>query len=158
MARKAKELSALEVGRLTIPGYHFVGGVAGLILQVTESKARSWILRATVGGKRRDIGLGGFPDVTLAGAREAARISRDKIKAGTDQLKNGQQHVALSPPPEHRQSLLARLPPNISKPTRPAGRTASTQPSGQRRLKATHIRPSESCASQMLKRNTSSPS
>ncbi len=84
MARKAKELSALEVGRLTIPGYHFVGGVAGLILQVTESKARSWILRATVGGKRRDIGLGGFPDVTLAGAREAARISRDKIKAGTD--------------------------------------------------------------------------
>ncbi len=84
MARKAKELSALEVGRLTSPGYHFIGGVAGLILQVTESKARSWILRATVGGKRRDIGLGGFPDVTLAGAREAARIARDKIKAGTD--------------------------------------------------------------------------
>lgn len=84
MARKAKELSALEVGRLTTPGYHFVGGVAGLILQVTETTARSWILRATVGGRRRDIGLGGFPDVTLAGAREAARISREKIKAGID--------------------------------------------------------------------------
>ena len=82
MARKAKELSALEVGRLAAPGYHFVGGVAGLILQVTETKARSWILRATVGGKRRDIGLGGFPDVTLAGAREAARIAREKIKNG----------------------------------------------------------------------------
>lgn len=84
MARKAKELSALEVGRLTTPGYHFVGGVAGLILQVTDTTARSWILRATVGGRRRDIGLGGFPDVTLAGAREAARISREKIKAGID--------------------------------------------------------------------------
>lgn len=84
MARKAKELSALELGRLTTPGYHFVGGVAGLILQVTETTARSWILRATVGGRRRDIGLGGFPDVTLAGAREAARISREKIKAGID--------------------------------------------------------------------------
>lgn len=86
MARKAKELSALEVGRLTAPGYHFVGGVSGLILQVTESKARSWILRATVGGKRRDIGLGGFPDVTLAGAREAARITREKIKNGIDPI------------------------------------------------------------------------
>lgn len=84
MARKAKELSALEVNRLTAPGYHFVGGVAGLALQVLASGARSWILRATVGTRRRDIGLGGFPDVTLAGAREAARNARDKIKQGID--------------------------------------------------------------------------
>ena len=84
MPRKAKELSALEVGRLTTPGYHFVGGVAGLILQVIDSGARSWILRATVGDKRRDIGLGGFPDVTLAGAKEAARNARARILAGSD--------------------------------------------------------------------------
>lgn len=37
-----------------------------------------------VGGKRRDIGLGGFPDVTLANAKEAARAARTKIVAGTD--------------------------------------------------------------------------
>ena len=84
MARKAKELSALEVNRLTKAGYHFVGGVAGLALQVSPSGARSWILRATVGTRRRDIGLGGFPDVTLAGAREAARTAREKIKNGID--------------------------------------------------------------------------
>lgn len=84
MARKAKELSALEVNRLTAPGLHFVGGVAGLSLQVSASGARSWILRATVGTRRRDIGLGGFPDVTLAGAREAARAARNKIKEGID--------------------------------------------------------------------------
>ncbi len=84
MPRKAKELSALEVNRLTAPGLHFVGGVAGLALQVTSSDARSWILRATVGARRRDIGLGGFPDVTLAGAREAARTARAKIKEGID--------------------------------------------------------------------------
>ena len=84
MPRKAKELSALEVNRLTAPGLHFVGGVAGLALQVTDTGARTWILRATVGARRRDIGLGGFPDVTLAGAREAARATRATIKEGID--------------------------------------------------------------------------
>lgn len=84
MPKKAKELSALEVNRLTEPGLHFAGGVAGLALQVTESGARSWVLRATVGKRRRDIGLGGYPDVTLAGAREAARAARAKIKEGID--------------------------------------------------------------------------
>lgn len=84
MARKAKELSALEVSRLKEAGLYFVGGVPGLILQVTGPDAKSWILRAMVGGKRRDIGLGGFPAVTLAGAKDAARVIREKIAAGID--------------------------------------------------------------------------
>ncbi|WP_409375232.1 Arm DNA-binding domain-containing protein [Delftia tsuruhatensis] len=58
MSRKATELGALAVSRLREPGLHAVGGVSGLYLQVTSSGARSWILRATVGGKRRDMGLG----------------------------------------------------------------------------------------------------
>lgn len=84
MPRKAKELSALEVRNLTKPGLHFVGGVAGLALQVTETGAKSWILRAQVGKRRRDMGLGGFPDVTLAQAREEARAARARIRAGVD--------------------------------------------------------------------------
>lgn len=90
MPKKAKELSALEVNRLTTPGMHAVGGVAGLYLQVTDSGARTWILRATVGSRRRDMGLGGFPDVTLAGAREAARVARLKIKDGIDPIDEAQ--------------------------------------------------------------------
>lgn len=86
MARKAKELTAIEIGRLNTPGLHFVGGVTGLAMQVTASGARSWILRAMVGGKRREMGLGGFPDVTLAGAKEAARAARLKIKDGIDPI------------------------------------------------------------------------
>ncbi|MGE4533492.1 tyrosine-type recombinase/integrase [Halomonas sp.] len=70
--------------RLTTPGLYAVGGVAGLHLQVTKSGARSWILRATIGGKRRDLGLGGYPDVTLALAREKARDTREKIAQGID--------------------------------------------------------------------------
>lgn len=97
MPKKAAELSALEVGRLSTPGYHRVGGVAGLILQVIETGARSWILNVTVGGKRREIGLGGFPDVTLAGAKEAARIARIKIKDGIDPVQDARtQRSALA--------------------------------------------------------------
>lgn len=84
MAKIAKELGALEVGRLRSPGLHAVGGVTGLYLQVTATGSRSWVLRAVVGANRRDIGLGGFPTVTLAGAREAARAAREKIAAGID--------------------------------------------------------------------------
>lgn len=86
MPKKAKELSAAEVRRLSKPGLHAVGGVSGLLLQVTATGARSWILRAIVGGKRRDIGLGGFPDVPLAKAREKARDRREQIEAGIDPI------------------------------------------------------------------------
>jgi integrase len=89
MGRKSKELQALAVSRINSPGLHSVGGVSGLALQVTSTGARSWILRVMVGGKRRDMGLGGFPDVTLAGAREAARAAREKIKSGIDPIEEG---------------------------------------------------------------------
>lgn len=86
MARKAKELSPLSVGRLTQPGHHAVGGVAGLYLYVIESGSRSWVLRVMVGTKRRHIGLGGFPDVPLAQAKERARKARDEIALGIDPI------------------------------------------------------------------------
>lgn len=84
MPKKAKEMSAIEVRNLAQPGTHFVGGVAGLALRIKDTGAKSWVLRATIGSKRRDYGLGGFPDVPLAAAREAAREARMKIKAGID--------------------------------------------------------------------------
>jgi hypothetical protein len=98
MPRKARELAPVEVKRLTTPGLYAVGGVAGLHLQVTKSGARSWILRATIGGKRRDLGLGGYPDVTLALAREKARDTREKIAQGIDPVAERQRlrSVALA--------------------------------------------------------------
>lgn len=84
MPKKAKELSAKEVRDLSQTGFYSVGGVSGLHLQIKTTTAKSWILRAKIGSKRRDIGLGGFPDVTLSQAREKAREYKEQIKNGID--------------------------------------------------------------------------
>lgn len=84
MPRKSKPLSALEVGRLTSKGFYAVGTVPGLHMLVSEAGGRSWILRILVGGKRRDIGLGGYPAVTLADAHRLAREARESVRNGND--------------------------------------------------------------------------
>jgi hypothetical protein len=86
MPRKARELSPLEVRRLARPGRWSVGGVDGLALQVTATGARSWVLRITVAGKQREMGLGSFPSVTLAEAREKARTHRAQAQRGADPI------------------------------------------------------------------------
>jgi hypothetical protein len=93
MPRKAPEMTALEVRRLNKPGLFFVGEVPGLAIQVLpraagddREPAKTWILRASIGGKRRDMGLGGFPELKLKDARDAARDARDKIRRGIDPI------------------------------------------------------------------------
>lgn len=84
MGKRASELNALAVSRLTRPGLNFVGGVAGLALQVSKTGARSWILRIRVAGRQREMGLGGYPSVTLADARTRAREVRLMLENGID--------------------------------------------------------------------------
>ena len=84
MPKLSKELGALEVKRLNAPGLHAVGGVSGLCLNISATGARSWILRTTVGGNRREIGLGAFPEVSLADARVIAKSMKLRIKDGND--------------------------------------------------------------------------
>lgn len=86
MPKRARELSALEVRRIERPGLHAVGGISGLLLQVSDSGARSWILRTMIGGRRRAIGLGPFPEVTLAQARDDARSVKQSIRRGVDPI------------------------------------------------------------------------
>lgn len=61
-----------------------VSDSGGLLLEVSPTGAKVWLCRVTVYGKRRDIGLGGYPAVSLKAARDAARTAREKAKAGTD--------------------------------------------------------------------------
>ena len=50
--------------------------------------------RSADGGRRREMGLGNYPEVTLAGAREKARAARGLIRQGVDPIE--QQRTAQS--------------------------------------------------------------
>ena len=54
----------------------------GLILRVRASGSKHWIWRGTVQGRRRELGLGAFPYVSLAEAREKALDYRRIARAG----------------------------------------------------------------------------
>ena len=92
MPKIARQLSEKEVRALVKkPGLHAVGGpVSGLLFQVTPSRSdangpasTSWILRRTVAdGSRIKYGLGPFPELGLAEARQAAAGMARKIAEG----------------------------------------------------------------------------
>lgn len=86
MPRRARELGALDVKRLKGPGTFAVGGVAGLSLQIGRFDSRSWVFRYRHNGRRREAGLGPYPDVPLAKAREYAREARELLRAGIDPI------------------------------------------------------------------------
>ena len=75
------KLTARQIPKLPA-GRHSDGQT--LTLLVTATGGRSWVQRLTVNGRRVDIGLGGWPIVTLAAARDAALANRRKVHAGQD--------------------------------------------------------------------------
>jgi len=85
MPKTARELSSLEVSRLRVDGAHAVGGAQGLYLRV-EGASRAWVLRYALAGQRRRMGLGSYPAVTLAMARELARAEKGRIHTGHDPI------------------------------------------------------------------------
>ncbi|MFZ1426644.1 MAG: integrase arm-type DNA-binding domain-containing protein [Geminicoccaceae bacterium] len=62
------------------PGRHMDGTVRGLSLLVWPTGGRSWVLRYQINGKRHDMGLGPYPEVTLAEARDKALDARRLVK------------------------------------------------------------------------------
>lgn len=97
MPKLANELSALAVkniqhsGRVNekgkqVPEKHAVGGVSGLLLQVTPNNAKSWLLRTTVAGQRQLMGFGSYPEVSLKDARERAAAAKQQVRDGVDPI------------------------------------------------------------------------
>jgi Arm DNA-binding domain len=74
MAHIIGRLSAVRVANLKTPGYFSDGG--NLYFRVAPSGARGWIFRFAIAGRTRDMGLGSYPEISLAAARELAEKSR----------------------------------------------------------------------------------
>jgi integrase len=106
MPPRAKELTPAQIKNLKHPGGEkpvkvAVGGVSGLHIQIWPSGAKSWVLRTRYGDwtesrlsdgtiqrgrKKREIGLGAYPDVLPGAARDKARDAKAKLEAGIDPI------------------------------------------------------------------------
>jgi integrase len=106
MPPRAKELTPAQIKNLKHPGGGkpvkvAVGGVSGLHIQIWPSGAKSWVLRTRYGDwtesrlsdgtlqrgrKKREIGLGAYPDVLPGAARDKAREAKAKLEAGIDPI------------------------------------------------------------------------
>jgi len=84
-AGKAFDVKSLEALKPREKPYRQSEG-NGLLLEIRPSGAKIWLCRLTVDGKRRDMGLGSFPTVTLAKAREAALAARREAADGIDPI------------------------------------------------------------------------
>jgi integrase len=91
MPRKPNDLTAREVAALKEPGTHRVS--ANLYLQVTASVAadgdpgsvvRSWLYRYKAGDKRPEMGLGSYPEISLAEARRHVAEHQNQRRDGVD--------------------------------------------------------------------------
>jgi hypothetical protein len=70
---------------------------AGLYLQVSPAGTKSWVFRYSTIGRERYMGLGPFPDVSLADARAAANDCRKLRRQDIDPIEHraGQRAEAL---------------------------------------------------------------
>ena len=89
---EAQKLSVLKVKTLNQEGMHSDGN--GLNLKVSKTGSKSWIHRYMINGKAVMMGLGAYPEVTLAEARERVAANRAKIRAGVDPMTEKKEKVA----------------------------------------------------------------
>lgn len=84
MGHATNRLSASTV-KAAPAGKHADGG--GLWLVKRPDGGAQWVLRVTPHGRRREMGLGSYPDVSLKEARESAEQWRALVRQGLDPIK-----------------------------------------------------------------------
>ena len=89
--------SAVSVRNVKTPGRYSAGET--LYLMVWPNGRKSWVQRLTVEGRRSDLGLGPYPTVSLAEAREKARENRSLAKSGGNPLAAKREEAMLAAVP-----------------------------------------------------------
>lgn len=89
-------LTENRIRQLDKPGMYAAGEVPTLYLRIAPGGSKSWIQRAVIHGQRRDIGLGGWPVVSLREAREQAFDNRRTIRAGGNPIADRRKALALT--------------------------------------------------------------
>jgi integrase len=82
-------LTELKIRKIDVAdGLVSEGGVPGLYFKASSLGRGKWVFRfvSPDSRKRRDMGIGTYPDVSIARAREAARLHRDALALGRDPL------------------------------------------------------------------------
>ena len=97
MVKGNEKLSDLKVRNLKTPGRYPDG--ATLYLVVWPSGSKSWVQRLTIGGRRADLGLGGYPAMSLAQARRKAQDNRALAKSGGDPLAEKREEAVVAATP-----------------------------------------------------------
>ena len=88
----AKRLdSAVAVRNVRTEGRHSAGET--LYLMVWPSARKTWVQRLTIEGKRKDLGLGPYPTVSLAEARKKAQDNLSLVNSGGNPLAAKQEEV-----------------------------------------------------------------
>ena len=77
-------LTTAFLNTVKTPGKYYDGN--GLFVQVYPTGARCWQQRITIAGRRRTLGLGGYPVVTLKMARDLALENLRTVRMGDDPL------------------------------------------------------------------------
>lgn len=86
LKERSGPLTAALVRSVKVPGKYHDGKSTGLYLRVEQNGSRFWVQRTTVNGKRREIGLGSPPIVSLVNARKEAEENKRLIRRGEDPL------------------------------------------------------------------------
>ena len=74
----------MKLAGLKGPGYYADGG--NLYFRIAPGGSCGWIFRYTMGGRARDMGLGAYPQISLAAARKLAANCRELVKEGIDPI------------------------------------------------------------------------